>query len=524
MRWTEAAKVGTMIVIAAAALLGTLWVINRGRTFRETKTVLVVFEDAQGVTPGAEVKLRGVKVGEVTKIELDEQQRPVLTLRVPAKLPLSRKDGFRISTPALSFSPPNIEILPDYYADRPTAQLATGPYQGINEAGAEEVFSKSRDLLDNLDQLTRRVTEVVGTLADLTEDPEVKQGMVTIAKNFTTVSESGVRIARGMESTVSHVNQLAAKFDSTADHLDQTLVAANDLVKQFQDAATNVTDTTEDAKRLVSDSRDLVKDTRDLVKHTDSAVQTTQNTVSDTRERVTRLFDSLDESVKTLNETLTAAQDVIGDPKTKEDLKSTLANLKGASENLAGVSKDVRGVTSDPAVQDDLKAAIAGLRDASEAAGEAFRRVNDLLGKGKPKLDRIHGNLKQTSFQSETVFSSRNDRTRLDANFILPWDRRTFFTAGFYDLGESSRINLQAGRQLVPGANVRYGFYAGRLGVGLDFGPRNRPNLFVNLFGLRDQQLDIRARLPLWSGFNFTAGFDDLTDKDSLVIGLDYRR
>lgn len=524
MRWTEAARVGLAVVLAAGALLGTMFVLNRSRQIGDAQSVQVSFDNVQGVTPGAAVLLRGVRVGEVIDVDLDEDGRPLLSLLIAGKVPLSRKDGFRIATAALSFSPPNIEILPDYYAGTPQAEITEGPYRGVGGAGAEELFRQSRDLLMSVTQLTDRVTEVVGSLAEFTDNPAVREGLITTTKNFTLVSESGVRIAKGMEVTVGQVGRLVAQFDTTAARLDEALEGANALIAEFQGAAANTKGITEDARELVANASGLIEDSRGLVRETQSAVTETKATVTDTRERVGKLFDNLDRSIATLNQTLLEAQDLIGDDETRAEFKATLANLREASASLAAISNDVRGVTSDPEVQQDLKAAIAGLRDATEQASETFRRVNDLLGKTKKKSDKVKGNLRQISYNVETTYSFRNHRARVDANLLLPWTGRTFFTTGLYDLGEGSRLNLQMGREVVKGAHVRYGFYAGKLGFGTDFGPRSRPYLFMNVFGVEDPQVDVRARLPLFYGLDFSFGLDDVTDKSRPILGFEYRR
>ena len=161
-------------------------------------------------------------------------------------------------------------------------------------AGAEELFRQSRDLLMSVTQLTDRVTEVVGSLAEFTDNPAVREGLITTTKNFTLVSESGVRIAKGMEVTVGQVGRLVAQFDTTAARLDEALEGANALIAEFQGAAANTKGITEDARELVANASGLIEDSRGLVRETQSAVTETKATATDTPERVGTLFRSPD--------------------------------------------------------------------------------------------------------------------------------------------------------------------------------------------------------------------------------------
>lgn len=100
-----------------------------------------------------------------------------------------------------------------------------------------------------------------------------------------------------------------------------------------------------------------------------------------------------DQRLTELQDTLKAFNDLVGDPKLREDLHATLANARDASRNIRDVSADARQVVANTdkridelsrrliAVADDMSGTIKTLQDAvkkaSEGQGTAAKLLND---------------------------------------------------------------------------------------------------------------------------------------------------
>src|SRR5438874_1341607 len=84
-----------LFVAGALVLLGTLIVLFRSfpRYLRPGNTYTVVFDDAPGVEPGTPVRRSGVRIGEVTKVELDDKSGEVrVEIRVDPKYTIRQND------------------------------------------------------------------------------------------------------------------------------------------------------------------------------------------------------------------------------------------------------------------------------------------------------------------------------------------------------------------------------------------------------------------------------------------------
>ena len=78
MKNTNLWKLGLFVTVALVALAGSMWWIGLARTTRETiETVTYFDESVNGLDIGAPVKMRGVKIGRVSRIGFAPDQRRV---------------------------------------------------------------------------------------------------------------------------------------------------------------------------------------------------------------------------------------------------------------------------------------------------------------------------------------------------------------------------------------------------------------------------------------------------------------
>jgi phospholipid/cholesterol/gamma-HCH transport system substrate-binding protein len=286
-----------------------------------------------------------------------------------------------------------------------------------------------------------------------------------------------------------------------------------------------------EARTAIVDTRGVVKDASELVRSTNTVVQNSGGLVTETRaalaenrQKLTAVFDNLNTSLKTLDATLTDTRGLLNDEKLRSDFKATAENLRNATETLKKIGEDVRSVTGDPKVQDDLRVTVSNLRQVSEQTSAVLDRVQTVLGKTGGSARSIGEKLKDTGFRTDLTYATRQERARFDINATIPWTDDSFFRLGMYDFGEDNHFNAQYGYQLRKNIWARGGFYASKLGFGLDIGNPKRPHLGLDVFGVDDPQIDVRANIPLFRNFDLTLGLDRLQSRPDPVIGLRYSR
>ncbi len=526
----DAAKVGITVLIGLAVLAGITFLLP-GAFAGKTKTVEISFPDAQGLQPGGYVRVRGVVVGTVKDVQLGEQAEAVVHFTMDENYTLKSTDKIRIAGGGIGFSPPYIEITP-------ANELGPNATRGTVGTNVEGILGEGQKLIGSLNTLTERMNVLTESLASISADPKLRGSLTRTAQNFEKVSASSVTIARNMETTTAGANRLVNSFQSSAGQLNRTMGKADRLMDTFQQTAQQsrglMSDTRavmQDTRAVVQDTRGVVKDAGELVKNTNSVVGNSSGLVTETRaalaenrQKLATLFDNLNASLKTLDATLSDTRAVLNDEQLRGDLKATAENLRTATENLKKIGEDVRTITGDPKVQDDLKVTVSNLREVSEQTSEVLTRVQNVLGKTGGSARSIGEKLKDTSFRTDAIYGTRTERARFDINATLPWSNDSFFRIGMYDFGEANHFNAQYGHQLRKNIWGRAGFYASKLGFGLDIGDPNRTRLGLDVFGVDDPQVDVRANIPLFKNFDLTFGLDRLQSRPDPVIGLRYSR
>jgi hypothetical protein len=286
-----------------------------------------------------------------------------------------------------------------------------------------------------------------------------------------------------------------------------------------------------DSRSLVSDTRKVVEGTGDLVQNTNQTVREAGGLVTDTRtllrdnkERFQTVIERLDSSLKQFEGTLTDARAALTDPKLRGDLGATVSHLREATENLRKITADVQGMTGDPKVQQDLRATVTGLREATSKASAVLDQAGNVLGTGGRAAKTVGERISEARLSGQLLRSVRSDRTRLDFDATIPWSENTLFRVGFFDFGENTRFNAQAGQRLGGRVWARYGLRASRVGAGLDLGSRDWAPVSVDLFGLDRPRLDLRGNLRLGPGIDLTVGLDNLLYRADPIVGLRARR
>lgn len=516
-------RVGLTVLVAAAVLaFGSLWlrgaVQGAGR-----QTMRVVFEDARGIQAGAEVRVRGVGVGAVERVSLDDSGRALVALRVGRRYRPRKGDEVRIAGGLLGFQSPVVEITPNRDGTAPL--LAPGAVlEGAAGPDTERIVSRGEELLENLNLLSQRLTRLAEGMVRVAEDPDLRRGLRQTVRNVEAASRSGVEIARNTARATRQAEAVVAGFEKATSDLQAVLRRADGLLASL-DA------TGRESRALMTDSRALVEDTRGLIRGAGSTVQGAGDLVADARaavnenrDRIAALFESLQGSLKQLDATLAETRSLVADPVLRDDLRATAANVREATKTLQGIAGDVRGLTSDPEVQEDLRATLEGLREATEEAASTFRQVRETLGRGGQAAKSVTQRLSETEFRVDALHGARTGRTRFDLDAAIPWNEGNALRLGMYDLGERNRFNIQAARRLQGDVWGRFGFHASRLGAGIDLGGVMRSKLSFDLYGVREPRLDLRGSIPLAPYFDLTIGLDDLGRRPDPVIGVRYRR
>ncbi len=228
---TRAQKVRLGVFLLLAAVLVGIMVLVFGGTAlvtRGDRYYVRVGDSVSGLSKGAQVKIMGVTVGEVTDISLDREHTHVLVeLTVPRGTPIYRSATAYIKRAGVTdLRYVDIEQLTVAERVEPGETLPLGS-TGLDRLTeqAETITERTVTLLDKANRVLDQALPAVADLSGLVR--ENRTAVKAAIRDFRAASRAAADGLRGAGSTVSQVDTLIADLHATlranADELSVTM-------------------------------------------------------------------------------------------------------------------------------------------------------------------------------------------------------------------------------------------------------------------------------------------------------------
>ncbi len=461
-------KVGLFVVVFVGLILGAYALLQKSFFTKPTDTYFADFRDAGGVSTGSTVLMSGVKVGQVTKVELLSADKARLTLALDKGTQIPQNSTAFIPASFISIGDIRIQILPSSSHDTlmPGATLP-GRLGSPLESFAPESGA-------TLTEINKTLQSLQGLLAD--------QGL-----------------KKQLSELMTSVNDTTKKFGNVAGRIDG-LVAANS--SKFGDLLTTTGDMLKNMQAVSVEIKDLVAS-------------------GQLQDKTTALLDNLNDAVKQGKSLVSDMQGLVNDPDMRASLKETMSNVKVMSDSGTKIAANAEVMSKNGIeISEQTKSLMA-------KANKVADQVQDLIDKFNKTVDRI-GNqgkniLDGVEFEGNFAQETRPDRLRTDANIFLPVGKEKVMF-GLYDAFESNKLNLQMLRPVNDKLGLRYGVYASKPGIGVDYNFASRLGLRADFFGLNETRLDMRLNYRLAPGVFGWAGVDQLFDRNTASVGVTVRK
>jgi len=171
-------KVGIFVFIGLIILSIIVFSIGNIYFFKPRYNIKVKFNSVSGIEDGAQVKLSGVKIGEVEKVKINYNN-----------------EFGKIQVELVVLVDCNIKIPRDSYAYINTLSLLGEKYLEISPGATSNDFLKEGDVLVGMDSVSMReiievgdkiavkLNQIVESIDYVVSDPEVKESLKTTLKN-----------------------------------------------------------------------------------------------------------------------------------------------------------------------------------------------------------------------------------------------------------------------------------------------------------------------------------------------------
>jgi len=387
------------------------------------------------IAQGNDVRLRGVKIGQVQDVGFDPQtQQPILTLAVRrSKPPFALLHAYKYTIQSAGLIGENYVDIRGFYQPNTITYRPNDPTQFIEGSSQDGFLSanNTQEISKNLNQTLKTFNLTLDRLNKGVLNYQNQQKLAATLDGVARLTNNASRSfgPNGFKFGLSDPNAQNS-LNQTLRNTQQASANAARAAQNIEIASRGVGGLTRGGQQIIGDVRGnlntLFRDNRAQLDSLVGNLNRTSNNIAGLTESVAYLFKQGNfkentqlalGNLRRASENIAVATEGIrnlaGDPQTTGDLKGTLSALRESTEalrdtaqglkvaladdptgktkglfttlnasaqNLETVSKGLANVVGDPAVQNNLKGVAENLNGTLAAARASSERINALLG------------------------------------------------------------------------------------------------------------------------------------------------
>jgi phospholipid/cholesterol/gamma-HCH transport system substrate-binding protein len=291
--------VGVFIFVGLVILVGGIFTIgNQHKAFVSTIRIKAVFDDVQGLQPGNNVWLSGMKVGTVKQVSFFGVSQVEIIMNIEKQAqPHIRKDmTVRISTDGLVGN--KIVVISGGTPEAPAIQN-NDQLAGEHLAGTQEMLttlqasgSNLLAITGNLKAVSQKLSSGQGTLGSLINDPSIAEQLRASIDNFRATAAGSERMMANLEGFSAALHKPGG--------LAQELVSDTTVFLQLKSTAARLNEAASQATAFSVSLRSAGEGLNDpntplgTLLHNEEAADDLQRTIKNLRVSSKELSDDLE--------------------------------------------------------------------------------------------------------------------------------------------------------------------------------------------------------------------------------------
>ena len=243
---TMEVMVGAFLVMVFLGLGYFTIILSKEALFRKTSEMQVTFSDVMGLRVGDNVVVRGMPIGKVKTLELQESGKNCAGVCTTLSLdkPLEMHDGYSVTIVTTSIlggrqleidtgpgEAPVIKL--DRYRGEKPYDLMGDAAQIVNAARVEiiegKVFEKVRNVVDQVDQVVTRVNSGQGLLGKVLSDDE------TVYRDVQASAASLREIMQRLQKGEGLLGKVLSDDETIYRDLQASAASLRDIMQRLQD-------------------------------------------------------------------------------------------------------------------------------------------------------------------------------------------------------------------------------------------------------------------------------------------------
>lgn len=475
----NASQVGGLVLVFGAMFVGGYAVLGKSFFAPKTTAYTAIFDDAQGVTAGAQVWLAGVKIGQVSEVKL---------VGGKAQVGMAIEEGTPVPAGVKAVLPTSLIGIGDrqimLVGGTSGAQSPAEPIPGAIQSPLESFLPDSKGTMK---ELNNTLVAVQGLL----NDKGMKSDLQKLLQQSSTTAEKFGNLASSIEGLVT---QNQAKFGAILGQTAAMMQKGNEMLADMRFA------------------------TRELAKFAQSGTLQTN---------VESMMVKMNKALDTGNAMLLDIRAFTSDAGSRDQIKAMIKNAESMSASGVAIAKNVDTMTQKGTIIADEAATLS--KKANVLADDA----HELMTMLKKKLDKLTlpgmggggSPLAKVEFDASLFRETRpENRYRAEVNAKLPLGERSLHL-GLWDAFESNKLNAQMGIPFMKNSELRAGMYAGKAGIGVDYSLASGLQFKGDLFDINEPRFDLKARFPLGRrDLTGWIGLERIFEKNAPSFGIGIRK
>jgi phospholipid/cholesterol/gamma-HCH transport system substrate-binding protein len=383
-----------LLLLAGLGVFGLilLW-LNRVTTSQRSYKVIVEFANATGMQKGTLVRYRGVKVGNISKIqpglnnvevEIDITQPD---LKIPRDVLVEANQSGLISESIIDITPKATLIQATDVA-KPTekncnpqiivcngsrlkGQVGISVDELIRSSTALSVAYSNPKFYNTINKTLESTSQAAANIAALSRELQVLSK--SAQQQLGTFSATANSVQRATDKLSTSTNQTVIQFGTTAKQFSTTATELGTTATEFGKTAKTISSTANQAKSLVTNLDNLVTTNRSTLVGTlnnlsqaSNQLRVTVSSLSPTVNRFTQgklleNLETLSANAAQASTNLRDATKTFNDPSNRLLLQQTLDSARVTFENTQKITSDLDELTGDPAFRNNLRQLVNGL-------------------------------------------------------------------------------------------------------------------------------------------------------------------
>jgi len=429
----------TLLLIGAIALY-----LGDFLTRASSMTMTAYFEDARGLTKGADVRYLGIPVGKVLDVKVapspDFPDQPAaVRLAISRDAVIDARSVIAIQQGAL---------LGDMYVDitprermKPRDKLTDGArVSGSDDAGLASIADEARSLVTQAKNTLSAINNTVSSEANRKAIALILSQVLSATRRADRASEEALALVAVMRKTFATSGPETVAMMRNLRSSSEAVRSAAQLVRVTLATSPVPGDLARTGANIREASEDVASMTRNL-----DAILSDPTKVA----KVEALLADLQKSGQNLSSITGRVDQMVADRQIEDDLRTMITRLRDSADNVAIMTAQARELFTDDEFTGDIRGTVKAAREAAESGAEVMSKAGDTLdevSQGVKRTGEIARSLRPEDVRSRaTVEANAHNGLALDYEFDVQYGGRhdDFWRLGVQDIGDAERLSLQ---------------------------------------------------------------------------------